>query len=246
MLNAESPYLGQSPAVGLTLDHVSKKFRSLAVLSDVSLSVAMGEVVSLVGPNGSGKTTLLRIIIGTVTPDSGSVHVAGFDIRKHPAEVRASVSCVLGDEHGWYWRLSGRDNLIFFGRLRGLSSSDAATNADHYLEKYGLSKSATQRVGEYSTGMRGRLAIARAMLSTNPVIVLDEPTRGLDPGANDLFIESLAASSDRAILLVTHDLEIVARISTRSVLLSSGHVVAELPGDTDLAVLSDCLKAVSA
>ena len=209
-------------AVALSVRGVRKRFRTAEILRGVDLEVTPGEVVGLVGPNGAGKSTLLRIIIGTITSDAGEIHVAGHDVCRDPIRSRSALSWVLGDEHGWYWRLTGVENLVFFGMLRGIERRAALTRAMAQLESQGLAGAANQRVAEYSTGMRARLSLARATLVPTPVMILDEPGRGLDPAGEDRLSEFLRAVRHTAVLLVTHELEMVSRVASRTVLLDQG------------------------
>jgi ABC-2 type transport system ATP-binding protein len=233
-----SDSLQRGPGGGLSVRGVRKRFRNVEVLRGIDFDVAPGEVVALLGANGAGKSTLLRIIVGTVTADMGHVSVGGHDIHGDPRGARAAVSWVLGDEHGWYWRLSGFENLVFFAMLRGIPRRDAADRADAELVRQGLDRARDQRVGEYSTGMRARLALARASVAPTATMVLDEPGRGLDIDASEELEEFLKGPTSTAVLLVTHTLDLVERVAHRSLVLKQGVIAEELPAGTPASVLA--------
>jgi len=220
--------LGATEVSGVVVSSLFKSFRKLEALQGVDLDVSFGETVVLLGPNGAGKSTLLRILGTTVLPDRGAVMVAGHDVVREPAAVRRSVGLVLGDERSWYWRLSGRGNLEFFAVLHGWRRPAAARRAQELLEEVGLGDSADRRFDGYSSGMRARLSLARALISEPPVLLLDEPTRNLDPAATAGFHDTLAELVRRrqtAILMATHDLHEAAEVADRTVALVAGQVV---------------------
>lgn len=195
-------------------------------LSDVTLEVASGQVFGLLGPNGAGKTTLLKVLATLVRPSRGRASVNGADVVKDDRQVRRDVGLTTGDERSFYWRLTGRENLEFFAGLRGLSPRAARNRSDAMLELLGLGNAAREFVARYSTGMRQRLAIARALLGNPPVLLLDEPTRSLDPEAADqtrIFLRAMAQEG-RTILISTHGLAEAAGLCDRVAILLSGRV----------------------
>jgi ABC-2 type transport system ATP-binding protein len=194
-------------------------------LRGVSLSVAPGEVVGLVGPNGAGKTTLLKIIATLLEPTRGRVEVDGYDVVRQPHRVRGRIGLVLAEDRGMYWRLSGQANLEFFGVLAGLPRDVARGRATELLEQLDLAGRDKLLFG-YSSGMRARLNIARALLAEPPLLVLDEPTRSLDPLASGLLGDLLRelASGGRAVLLSSHRLDEVAAVCDRVVVMLDGRV----------------------
>jgi ABC-2 type transport system ATP-binding protein len=215
---------------GIRARDVSKRFRTVQALDGVSFDVEPGEVVSLLGPNGAGKSTLLRILGTTVLADSGTVTVAGHDVVSEPIEARRALGVMIGDERSHYWRLSGRRNLLFFAALVGLSRSEAKVRTQQLLDEVRLADAADRRVGEYSSGMKARLSLARALLADPPLLLLDEPTRNLDPLSSARFRETaarLARERRAGILFATHNLHEAVAISTRILVLSSGRIVLE-------------------
>src|SRR5215831_4867007 len=152
-------------------------------LDDVSLKVAAGDILVILGPNGSGKTTTLKLISTLLLPDSGQVFVNGFEPRKHSNEVRRRVSFAIASERSFFPRLSARENLDFFAALDDVPRSQRASRIADLLDYTGLSEAADMLVMKFSSGMYQRLAIARALLKCPSVILLDEPTRSLDPAS---------------------------------------------------------------
>jgi ABC-2 type transport system ATP-binding protein len=201
---------------------------------DVSFGVAPGEIVGLVGPNGAGKTTLLKIIATLLEPSTGTVLVNGFDTVRSAHDARSRLGLVLTDDRATYWRLTGRQNLEFFGVLAGLTRSAARQRADELLAHVGLADR-DKRVMGYSSGMRSALNLARAVMTEPAVLVLDEPTRSLDPLASaatcDLLREQ--AKKGSAVLLSSHRIDEVAALCDRVVVLLAGSVRYVGPPDPD-------------
>jgi ABC-2 type transport system ATP-binding protein len=199
-------------------------------LRDVSLRVAKGEFFGLLGPNGAGKTTLLRILATMVVPDAGRVTVDDYDVGESPRQVRARVASVIASERSLYWRLTARRNLLLFGALWRVPRNELADRVDRVLSVVGLLDTGTKLVGEFSSGMMQRLLIARALLAEPRVLLLDEPTRSLDPvSARDFrrFLrEELAVRRECAVLLATHSAEEAFELCDRVAVLNQGQIVA--------------------
>lgn len=229
------------PDTAICIQGLTKRFGQMWALNGVDLSVAPGEILALLGHNGAGKSTLLRILATTVIPDGGSARVAGFDVVSEPEQVRRRLGITLGDERSWYWRLSGRKNLEFFATLYGFSRRQAAARVAELLDELELTYAADRRFDGYSTGMRMRLSLARAMLPDPPVLLLDEPTRSLDPVAAASFrdqVATLAHAQGKAILLTTHDLHEASALAHRIAVLTRGRIV----GNTDSPVSATRLE----
>ncbi len=219
---------------GIRVREIRKRFRSVQALDGVSLDVEPGDVVALLGPNGAGKSTLIRTLGTTVLPDAGTATVAGYDVVRDAVGARRSTGLVIGDERSHYWRLSGRRNLAFFAALAGMSRREAAARTARLMDEVGLADAADRPVLGYSSGMRARLSLARALLADPPVLLLDEPTRSLDPLAASRFREIAARLADRrraAVLFATHDLHEAAAVAARILVLSAGRIV--LDADTE-------------
>lgn len=233
---------------GITVRGLTKRFKDLQALAGLDLDVSPGEIVAVLGPNGAGKSTLLRILATVVLPDAGSAYVQGFDVVRQPSATRRSLGIAIGDERSWYWRLSGRHNLEFFASLYGLRRRAAATRAATLLAEFDLIEAADRRFDGYSAGMRSRLSLARALLPDPPVLLLDEPTRSLDPVAAISFrdrVLQLGHGEGKAVLLATHDLHEAAAISDRVLVLDRGKVAASAP-QGDAATLERLLLAAVA
>jgi ABC-2 type transport system ATP-binding protein len=226
-----------APHDGIAIREVTQSFGAVTALGGVDLDVERGEVVGLLGPNGAGKTTLLRVLCGLAQPQRGAAWVGRMSVSSGAA--RACLGVVIGDDHAWYWRLSGRRNLEFFAALQRLSPTRAAERVEALIPATGLGDAIDKPVGEYSTGMRSRLALARAQLGEPSALALDEPGRGLDAEAEAGLRETLRGLADggAAVLIVSHDLEEVAEVADRVVLIRAGRIAATLTGPLDQQAL---------
>ncbi len=219
---------------------LAKRYKDVQALEGVDLDVPRGSVVALLGPNGAGKSTLVRILATTVLPDAGAASVMGHDIVSQASAARSSLGLMLGNERSWYWRLSGRRNLEFFAALHGMRRAAARARAEEVLRLVDLADVADRRVGEYSSGMRARLALARAVLQMPPVLILDEPTQNLDPVAAANFRDTVVQLSQErgvSILLTTHNLHEAAVLADEVIVLALGRVVSRKPSGVDAAEL---------
>jgi len=199
-------------------------------LRDVSFAVETGEIFGLIGRNGAGKTTLTKIVATLVQPTTGTVSVHGRDSVSDDEHVRRQIGLATAEERSFYWRLTSEQNLMFFARLHGLSDRVAKERIKDVFAKLELDEVARRRFGELSTGNKQRLAVARAMLANPPVLLLDEPTRSLDPLAaarmRDL-IRSLAEQDPPVtILLTSHNLAEVETLCARVAIISRGRIRA--------------------
>jgi ABC-2 type transport system ATP-binding protein len=202
-------------------------------LRDVSLEVHPGQVVGLVGPNGAGKTTLIKIVATLLEATSGRVEVAGVDTAHAPRAARGHMGLMLADDRGAYVRLTGRQNLEFFGSMAGLDRAAARSRAGFLLERFGLD-GADKMVFGYSAGMKSKLGLARALVGSPELLVLDEPTRSLDPVATTEAhaVIAEAAAAGAAVLLSSHRLDEVTSVCDRVVLVVGGEVrFAGPPGE---------------
>lgn len=208
-----------------------KATHPVEALRDVSFDVGEGEIFGLIGRNGAGKTTLTKIIATLVQPTSGAVVVGGFDSVRDEVSVRAQLGLATAEERSFYWRLTIEQNLIFFARLYGMRDAEARARIVELLARLELESLARRRFGELSTGNKQRVAIARAMLSSPRVLLLDEPTRSLDPlaaaGTRSL-INSLARDADKpvTILLTSHNLAEIEELCARVAVISRGRIRA--------------------
>ncbi|HET6973424.1 MAG TPA: ABC transporter ATP-binding protein [Pyrinomonadaceae bacterium] len=199
-------------------------------LRDVSFDVETGEIFGLIGRNGAGKTTLTKIVATLVQPTTGSVSVHGHDSVSNDEHVRRQIGLSTAEERSFYWRLTSEQNLMFFARLHGLSDRVAKQRIKDVFTKLELDEVARRRFGELSTGNKQRLAVARALLAIPPVLLLDEPTRSLDPLAAARMrhlIRSLANQDPPVtILLTSHNLTEVETLCARVAIISRGRIRA--------------------
>ncbi len=186
---------------------LSKKFNDFWAVDGVTLTVRPGQILALLGQNGAGKTTTVRMLTALLLPTRGWARVNGFDIATQGAQVRASIG-VLTEQHGLYMRMSGIEYLDFFADLYGLGGTARQVERDRLLDYFGLAEAAHRRIGEYSKGMKQKLALARALMHDPPVLLLDEPTSAMDPESARLVRDQIASlkSSQRTIVICTHNL----------------------------------------
>lgn len=186
---------------------LSKQFDNFWAVENVSLTVQPGQILAILGQNGAGKTTTVRMLTALLSPTRGWARVNGYDVVTQGDKVRASVG-VLTEQHGLYTRMSGTEYLDFFGEMYGLHDAKRVNTRNRLLEYFGLAEAAHRRVGEYSKGMKQKLALARALMHEPPVLLLDEPTSAMDPESARLVRDQIAnlKSSQRTIIICTHNL----------------------------------------
>jgi ABC-2 type transport system ATP-binding protein len=187
---------------------LSKQFNNdFWAVDGISLTVKPGQILALLGQNGAGKTTTVRMLTALLYPTRGWARVNGYDVATQGAQVRASIG-VLTEQHGLYMRMSGIEYLDFFGELYGVDGESHHAERKRLLEYFGLAEAAHRRIGEYSKGMKQKLALARALIHNPPVLLLDEPTSAMDPESARLVRDQIASlkSSQRTIIICTHNL----------------------------------------
>jgi ABC-2 type transport system ATP-binding protein len=227
--------------LGRHLDH------EVHALQSVSLDIERGEVVGIVGPNGAGKTTLLKILSTLVLPSRGRAWIDGADVISGSAAVRRSIGLATGEERGFYWRLTGAENLEFFGGLRGFSPRESRRRASQTLERVDLLSMAREPLTRYTTGMRQRLGLARALIGNPRVLLLDEPTRSLDPMAArgvQTLIRRMAMDERVTVLIATHNLDEAEALCHRVAVLADGTVRAVVFVSPGRGRLEDQYRAI--
>ncbi len=216
--------------------HPFKRAQRVHALRGVDLEVREGEIFGLLGPNGAGKTTLLKILSCLVLPDEGRALVRGED-TVHEQRVKPQIGLVHSDERSFYWRLSGRENMRFFARLYDVPPRTTESRIQELMERVDIADAADRPFSDYSSGMKQRMAIARALLHDPPILLMDEPTRSLDPASalalRRFILDVLMEREDRTVLLATHHLSEAEALCDRLAILVKGRVrevgtVAEL------------------
>jgi ABC-2 type transport system ATP-binding protein len=207
-----------------------QKRRLVTALKSVSLDVEKGERIALLGPNGAGKTTLLKLVGGLLLPSQGEIVVNGYNTLRHNTAARKSVGFVMNEERSFFWRLNARQNLEFFAALDNLSGNAMRERIGELIHLVGLESHVDKIVSTYSSGMKQRLALARGLIAEPEVLILDEPTRALDPVAcedlNDLIIERLHKGSRKTLLIATHRLEEAKRLCDKVLIINQGQIMA--------------------
>lgn len=201
---------------------------SVEALQGVSMEVALGEIFGLLGPNGAGKTTLIKILTTLLLPTAGEAWVNGYHLRTHENQVRASVGCMLMGERGLYWKLTGRENLEYFGALYHLSPADRKARAGQLLDLLDLQGIADRTVETYSSGQKMKLAFGKALINDAPLLVLDEPTNTLDvPSASELraIVRDLNTQG-KTIIYTTHIMSEAETLCDRVAIIDHGILLA--------------------
>jgi sodium transport system ATP-binding protein len=219
--------------------------RQVMAVDKVSFVAHDGEVTGLLGPNGAGKTTTLRMLSTLLTPDAGQAWIDGHNLAEQTHAIRRRMG-VLGDAKGLYWRLSGRENIVYFAKLHGMPPADAHARADQLIGELGLGALADRPTQGYSQGERMKVAIARALVHNPQTILLDEPTNGLDIMSTRSMRELIRGlkAQGKCVLFSSHIMQEVAALCDRIVIMAKGRVVfagtpSEVLSSTGLASLED-------
>nr|WP_300340160.1 ABC transporter ATP-binding protein [Actinomyces sp.] len=224
-----------APAV--RLDHVVREFHSarqtVRALDDLTLEIPRGQATALLGVNGAGKTTLSKVLATWIYPSSGTAQVFGYDVVSQSSAAARHVVPVFGGDLGLYPMLTGRENLRYFSAVRGRGSRLSSRETDQALEEVGLGSARSRRVEEYSKGMKQRLHLAIGLASDAPLVILDEPTAGLDPVEASRFRGTIREliDSGRTLLLTSHNLADVEEVAERVLFLEGGRLHHDLPLD---------------
>lgn len=225
----------------LSVDQVSKAYavrsmkdvlfrrppRIVSALESISMQLRSGEVTALLGPNGAGKTTLINILCDLTRADTGSVEVGGYPLPERSLDAQGEIGYVTTNDRSFFWRLTGRKNLEFFAALQGMSQQQARQRAHELLVRFNLSQQSDWPFHTYSTGMKKRLGIARAFLQDPSVLLMDEPTNGLDARSTEELIDLVrreVAESNKTVLWATHRTEEVERLCDRVIVLIGGNI----------------------
>lgn len=213
----------------IELKELTKKYGDFTAVDRLNLTIAKGEIFGLLGPNGAGKSTTILMMLGLTEPTSGSVNVCGFDSTVNPIEVKRRVG-YLPDDVGFYDQLSGRENLLYTARLNRLSWLEAERRVDELLRRVGLEDASSKKAGKYSRGMRQRLGLADVLVKNPEVIILDEPTLGIDPVGVREFLElivNLSREEHITVLLSSHHLHQVQQVCDKVGIFVAGKLLAQ-------------------
>jgi ABC-2 type transport system ATP-binding protein len=216
---------------GLT-KRFSKRRGAVTAVADVSLEVPAGQVFGLLGPNGAGKTTSIKMIAGLVTPTSGTARLGGYDIATQRSQAVRQLGAVLEGSRNVYWSLTAWQNLLYFGRLKGLRGAEIKPRAARLLRDLDLWDRRHQPVGGFSRGMQQKVAVAAALVTDPTIVLLDEPTIGLDVDAARTvrqWVARLAHQEGKTILLTTHQLAMAEELCDRVAIIRQGRIVTDLP-----------------
>jgi ABC-2 type transport system ATP-binding protein len=207
-------------------EDLSKQFGDFWAVDGVTLDVQPGQVLALLGQNGAGKTTTVRMMTSVLTPTRGWAKIAGYDVVKSPEKVRASVG-VLTEQHGLYLRMTGTEYLDFFGKIYRMDAAARQKRSQDWMEYFGLAEVAKRPIGQYSKGMRQKLALARTLLHEPPVLLLDEPTSAMDPESAQLVRKAIASlrSEQRSIIICTHNLVEAEMLADKIAIIYRGRVL---------------------
>ncbi|EST11677.1 ABC transporter ATP-binding protein [Sporolactobacillus laevolacticus] len=220
----------------------ARKKQQIKAVNGLDLTIKRGEIVGLLGVNGAGKTTTIKMLSTLLAPTSGTLSIDGIDALQQPEAIKRRINMIAGGERMLYWRLSARENLMYFGRLYGLRGSALKNQCDELIKKVGLAESADRPVERYSKGMKQRLQIARGLINDPDYLFLDEPTLGLDaPVARQLrgMVKDLAKKKNKGILLTSHYLEEVEELCDHVYIIEKGHLLLH---DTPTRIIQTIVK----
>ena len=215
--------------MSIRVQNLTKVYKQQRAVDQISLTVNPGEIVGFLGPNGAGKSTTMKIATGYLPPTEGTVAVNGFDVRTQPMEVRRSVG-YLPEHNPLYLDLYVKEYLRFAGSLHGLQGAELNQRIGQMIDLVGLGHEQHKRIGQLSKGYRQRVGLAQALIHNPPVLILDEPTTGLDPNQLTEIRQVIRdAGRDKTVLFSTHIMQEVEAICDRVVIINRGHIVADSP-----------------
>lgn len=205
---------------------VSKTFGAFTALEDVSFRVEAGEVYGLLGENGAGKTTMMRMMATILKPTEGEIEVAGYSVRKEPDEVRRRIGILFGGDVGLYSRLTARENIAYFGSMYGMEKQAIGERIERLSQMFEMGAFLDRRVGPFSRGMKQKVAIARTLVHDPDVILLDEPTTGLDVTAANIFrrVIGMLQEEGKTILFSSHNMGEIDKLCKRIALIHKGRL----------------------
>ena len=212
----------------ITIKGLTKRYSDIVAVDDLTLSIEKGEVFGLLGPNGAGKTTTTLMLLGLSEPSAGEAFVGGINCTRDPIKVKRNVG-YLPDNVGFYPDMTGRENLRLTGRMNGMRGQKLEDRIELLLARVGMTEAADRKAGTYSKGMRQRLGIADILVKDPDVLIMDEPTNGIDPkGTRELIelIRSLAEQENKTVLISSHQLYQIQQICDRVGIFVKGRLIA--------------------
>ena len=221
----------------IEIEHLSKRYPKrngtpVKAVDDLNLTVAAGEVLGFLGANGAGKTTTIKMLCGLITPDAGQVRVNGYAVAHERSAAMRQIGAVLEGTRNIYWRLSAWQNLLYFGRLKGCNGKELYVRAEKLLRELELWERRHDPVREFSRGMQQKVAIACALIADPPIVLLDEPTLGLDVQAARTvkhWIRQLSSERGKTVVLTTHQLDMAQELCDRVAIMRQGQLIADQP-----------------
>lgn len=220
----------------INVSHVKKSYRKrkkqtiIKAVDDISFQVHKGEIVGLLGPNGAGKTSTIKMICGLLEPDEGTIMIKGLENRKQRLKSLQHISAVLEGNRNLYWRLTVRENLEYFAGNRGKSKKEVKPQIDHLLTLFHLEEKENELVNRLSRGMQQKLAIAVAMLADTDVILLDEPTLGLDVETSyevREILKKIVQDDEKTIIISSHDMAVIQAVCERVIIVNNGKIITD-------------------
>ena len=214
----------------IVLTDLTKKYGNFTAVDHISLSICKGEIFGLLGPNGARKSTTILMMLGLTEPTYGKVEICGIDSTTNPIEGKKRIG-YLPEDLGFYDEMTGLENLVYTALLNGLSKREAEEKAKELMQRVGLSEQANKKTGKYSRGMRQRLGLADVLIKNPEIIILDEPTSGIDPAGIQEFIElirNLSRVHSLTVLFSSHNLDQVQKACDRVGLFNHGKLLAQL------------------
>lgn len=213
----------------IQVNNLSKAYKDLTAVNNISFNINEGEIVGILGPNGSGKTTTLKSILGLIEFDSGTVEINGLPIQKNAKTILNDVGAVLEGARNIYWHLSPMENLVYFAGIRGLSKKEISKRAEYLLKSLELTEVANKEIRQFSAGMKQKCALACAFIHDPSILLLDEPTLGLDVEITRTmtkWLKSTAEEQKKTILITSHNMDFIEEVCSRILIIRKGEIIS--------------------
>jgi ABC-2 type transport system ATP-binding protein len=218
--------------VGLSKIYTKRKSAPVVAVDDLSLSIPAGQIFGFLGSNGAGKTTTIKMACGLVLPTTGTIQLHGYDVQRQRGQAMRQIGAVLEGTRNVYWRLTAWQNLLYFGRIKGVTGQSLKERAERLLRELELWERRNDPVRDFSRGMQQKVAIACALVADPPIVLLDEPTLGLDVQAGRTvkrWVEQLARQEGKTVVLTTHQMDLAESLCDQVAIMSQGKLLANRP-----------------